>query len=304
MEKPMKDLIEILNSCGPLTGKELLLKAGSNHFSLWAACNRSDQIITRIIGKRYLRLDRQVEEYARLSPSIMREFYGYTVVGTERYAQEIEEKAAALQQQITAISQQKLELAQSIVKNVVETHPDASLIKHCACFMIAGDVVYEMAHAEPRPESSTGELVKGSDLDIIVVYKDLPETATNSLDAAIYNEKYKLLMNPAGREEIDYIIKDISKVHQQLKFKGFKSMVAAKILDEANFLYGSEALFKRLKSMLAEKGIPQILDSLSKKALLNREQAQAYLLLKAKEGASEEEFMKLFYTAEEKEEIF
>ena len=37
--------------------------------------------------------------------------------------------------------------------------------------MIAGDVVFEMAHLEPRPESSTGKLVKGSDLDIVVVTK-------------------------------------------------------------------------------------------------------------------------------------
>lgn len=304
MGKPLKGLIKILDSCGPLTGKELLIKIGCDHFSLWAACNRCDQIITRIIGNRYLRLDKHVKEYARLSPSIMREFYGYTVVGTARYAQEIEKKAAALQQEITEISKRKLELAQTIITNLVETHPHSELIKKCACFMIAGDVVYKMAHAEPRPESSTGELVKGSDLDIIVIFKDLPEPLLSSLDAAIYTEKYKLLINPACREEIDYIIKDISTVQEQLKFKDFKSMVAAKILDEANFLFGSEELFNRVKNMLVEKGIPDKIDSFLKKALINREQAQSYLMLKANEETSEEEFMKLFYTAEEKEEIF
>jgi len=34
---------------------------------------------------------------------------------------------------------------------------------------IAGDIVYNMAHNVPCPERSTGKLVKGSDMHIVVV---------------------------------------------------------------------------------------------------------------------------------------
>ena len=299
----MHDIIDILESHGPLTGKELLQATGADEFALWAACNRNAQIITKIIGKRYLRLDRQVEGYARLSPSIMREFHGYTVIGTTKHTHEILLKAELLQKEIKAISKKKFELAQATFKRLVDGHREYEIIKKCACFMIAGDVVYGMSHAEPRPESSTGELVRGSDLDIIVVFKDLPEQVVYSLDAAIHREKHKLLLNPACREEIDYIVKDILKVQEQLQFKDFKAMVAAKILYEAHFLYGSRDIYNMIKKMLVEQGIPEKMLCLEEKAQQDRENAEAYLL-NVQGGLSETEAMKLFHTAEEKEEIF
>ncbi len=299
----MKNIIEILETCGPLTGKELLREVGSDEFSLWAACKRSDKIKTSVIGKKYLRLDRKVEEYARLSPSIMREFYSYTVIGTENYSEEILQKAKLLQKEILDISKRKFALAQEIITQLVHSLKEGVTIQKNACFMIAGDVVYEMAHAEPRPEASTGELVRGSDLDIIIVTQELPERLIKNLDAAIYEEKYKLLTSPAFREEIDYIIKDISEVQEQLLFKDFKSMVATKILYEADFLYGSRDIFNKIKEMLHDKGIPNIILNLEKKALANRQIAQAYLL-KTTGILSKEEEMKLFYTTEEREEIF
>ncbi len=299
----MHDILVILERDGPLTGKELLRATGADEFSLWAACSRSDLIVTKIIGKRYLRLDRQVEGYARLSPSIMREFHGYTVIGTNKQKREISQKAQLLQEEMGAISKKKFELAQTTFKRLVDCHTEFEIIKKCVCFMIGGDVVYGMSHGEPRPESSTGELVRGSDLDVIVVFEDLPEQIVHSLDGAIYAEKYKLLLNPACREEIDYIVKDSLKVQEQLQFKDFKDMVAAKILYEAHFLYGSRDIYNKVKKMLGEHGIPEKMLCLEKKAQEDRKKAETYLL-NIKDGLSEAEAMKLFYTAEEKEEIF
>lgn len=299
----MDDLVELLQLSGPLTGKELLRETGLDEFTLWAACNREPGIVTKIIAKRYLRLDIQVEEYARLSPSIMREFCGYTVIGAAGDEAGIMLKAAALQREIGHISKYKFELAQKVFAQLVSGHKEVETIKKSACFMIAGDVVYGMAHADPRPEGSTGELVRGSDLDIIVVLENVPAEIASSLDAAILEEKYKLLINPACREEIDYIVKDVSRVEEQLQFADFKSKVASKILNEATFLYGSRELFHKLKTMLLHNGIPDKLFSLEKKALLNRINAESYLL-KAQGPLSEAEAMKYFYTTEEKEEIF
>jgi hypothetical protein len=80
----MDKILELLETQGPLTGKMLIEKTKLDGFNLWKICNSSEKIIKKTIGKRYVRLDQQVDGYARLSPSIIREFYGYTIIGTEK----------------------------------------------------------------------------------------------------------------------------------------------------------------------------------------------------------------------------
>ncbi|MCB4756935.1 MAG: hypothetical protein LHV69_07905 [Elusimicrobia bacterium] len=299
----MDTLVELLDSEGPLTGKELCDKTKSDVLPLWRRCYRSEKIIPRIIGIRYLRLDQHVQGYARLSPSIMREFLTYTVVGLKKHSPEIGQKAKSLQREIINISRKKLTLAQKIISNLVDHHQESKRIKTGACFIIAGDVVYDMAHSELRPESSTGELVAGSDLDIIVVTENLPDTLIKAVDSSLYKEKYFYMKSPNYKEEIDYIIKDISRVDEQLQFDEFKHMVASKILDEGKFLYGSRRIFDKIQRMLSKKGVPEKLSAMEKKAFRDRENAQSYLL-EGTGALSEVEVLKLFYTKEETEEIF
>lgn len=299
----MDKIIELLDSQGPLTGKELLGKIKMDEFTTWKSCYSNERVVTKTIGTRYLRLDRQVEGYARLSPSLIREFHGYTVIGTEKNMQEIQKKAEFLRQEIIQISKKKFELAQEVITKIVESQATSNIIKTGACFIIAGDVVYEMSHLEPRPEVSTGKLVKGSDLDIVVITQGLPNSIINALDDSIYEQKYFLLRNPRYNEEIDYIIKDISKVKNQLKFDSFKSMVASKILHEGKFLYGNFDIFKQIKQMLIDEGIPEKIRILEEEALLNRNNATIHLL-KCEGKLADEENMKLFYTKEEREEFF
>lgn len=288
---------------GPLTGKDFQMDAGMSTFDAWKYCTGSDKITTRIVGKRYLRLDQKVEGYARLSPSIMREFLNYTIVGLNRDQEEINKKASEIEAGISAISRKKIDLARNTVERLLRDHPDQDEFLDKAIFIIAGDVVFGMAHTEPRPEFSTGELVKGSDLDIITITEDLPEKMLEELDSMLYKEKYNLLMNPAAKEEMDYIVKDISTLRQQLLFDDFKKMVAAKIIFEGEYLYGSRVIFDRVKELISEYNIPGKLKALEKKAIENRVEAEK-TLLKAPEKADLDELMALFYTTEEKEEIF
>ncbi|HHU86853.1 MAG: hypothetical protein ACOX86_00075 [Pelotomaculaceae bacterium] len=299
----MDKILELLETQGPLTGKMLIEKTKLDGFNLWKICNSSEKIIKKTIGKRYVRLDQQVDGYARLSPSIIREFYGYTIIGTEKNMKEIAKKADLLHQEIIEISNKKFKLAQEVIKKICDSQENSHIIKKCACFIIAGDVAYGMSHLEPRPESSTGELVKGSDLDIVVVTQGLPASIIKCLDLSIYNQKNFLLKNPSYKEEIDYIIKDIFKVERQLNFDNFEAMVASKILFEGKFLYGDMGIFNKIKEMLFNKGIPEKLEALEEKALMNRNNAISYLL-KFKGTLSDQESMKLFYTKEEKEEFF
>ncbi|MFA5014891.1 MAG: hypothetical protein WC549_05060 [Actinomycetota bacterium] len=296
-------ITELLKKHGPLTGKELCDKTMLDELSLWRLCSSSDKIILKTFGKRFLRLDARVEGYARLSPSIKREFLTYTVIGLEKDSGKIDEITNSLYNIIRNISRQKFELAREIIKKIVGCQAEPAVITSGACFIIAGDIVYEMAHSEPRPEKSTGKLVKGSDIDIVVVNENLPESTIKDIDSAIYQEKYYLIKNPSYMEEIDYIVKDIKKVQTQLKFDTFKSMIASKILSEGEFLYGSHDIFEKIKEMLLKHKIPGKLLAIEEKAVANREKAVSYLL-----GSTgllpEEQYMKLFYTKQEKEEIF
>ncbi|MFU8793789.1 MAG: hypothetical protein ACNA7Z_00245 [Dethiobacteria bacterium] len=299
----MDNVISVLESRGPLIGKELALACRMDTFNAWKKCTGSELILTRIVSKRYLRLDAKVEDFARLSPSIMREFLNYTVVGLPDQAGKINERAKILTSEITSISRKKIELARESVGRLIDNHKERDLIHKNTCFIIAGDVVFNMAHSEPRPESSTGELVKGSDLDIICVTENLPPGLDDQLDDLFYREKYNLLMNPAQKEELDYVIKDLSLVSEQLQFNDFKKMVASKILDEGLYLYGSRSLFARIKKMVETAGIPGIIRSLEIKAVRDRVLAEQSLL-EADEKWNKSALMALFYTTEEKEEIF
>jgi hypothetical protein len=104
------------------------------------------------------------------------------------------------------------------------------------------------------------------------------------------------------REEIDYVIKRVSRVKEQLQFDTFKHMVACKILEEGLLLYGSKSLFVDIKTMLNKHGITEKLGDLEKRAQIFRKEAEAYLLHadpdKVKRGS-----LYLFYPAEESEEF-
>lgn len=299
----MNEVLKLLKEDGPLTGKELLQKSRKDALLLWRLCNKTGQIYIQTIGQKYLRLDKRIEGYARLSPSILREFLTYTVLGFCTDVRRVEADAQVLQKNIKRISKEKFELSKEIISQLFRSQKNHKEIEEKAVSIIAGDVVYDMAHDELRPEVSTGEMVRGSDLDIIIVYEDLPENIIKEIDNSIYKEKYNLIKRPAYREELDYVIKDMTKVENQLTFDSFEFMVASKLLYEGRFLYGSMHLFEKIKRLLHDKGIPEKLQELENSAIIERENARL-CLLNDSDFLSQEECTKLFYTKEEAEEIF
>jgi len=288
-----------------MTGGQLLGRTEEEVFQLWQSCRRSDRVVERIVGRRFLRLDRTIKGYARLSPSIRREFQTYTVLGLRRQAVEIEELSRQLAGQIIKISRAKLDLAGQVVKNIISSLKIRDMVRKKTCFILAGDITYEMAHTEPRLEKSTGRLVLGSDLDLVVVTADtFPSGALKVLDDAIHTRKYYLLTDPAYREEIDYIIKPLSRIEEQMRFDKFEAMVACKILREGVFLSGSEAIFLEVNKLLAKHRIPERLDHLEERAREYRLKAEN-CLRDLKTAPIESEFSNLFFTKEERlEEAF
>jgi hypothetical protein len=297
-------VMSALRESGPLTGAELLERTGMEALELWRECTGDPDMSSRVVGRRFLRLDRAVEGYARLSPSIRREFLTYTLLDLADRQERLNARAERLAADIVRISAAKRRLAGEAVASAVAGMAERDLAVERACYILAGDITYDMAHRVSRPEHSTGKMVRGSDLDIIVVTDDdVPTTLVEALDEAIYKKKYFLLVSPSYREEIDYLIKNLAAVHRQVRFDTFESMVACKILTEGEQLFGSRRIFETLKALLAANGIPERLDRMAKEAVRNRSEAESALRedqLANAESAS----LKLFYTTEEGDEIY
>ncbi|MBN1570576.1 MAG: hypothetical protein JXA73_22220 [Acidobacteria bacterium] len=299
-----KDIADIVREKGPQTGWQLLEQTNMEALPLWQLCRQIPELHFECIGKRFVRLDRAVDGYARLSPSIRREFLTYTVLGLESQKASIELKAQQLRQEIRQISQAKRELAREAMEDVVQSINEWESMREHICFIIAGDITYEMAHAVPRPEISTGKMVRGSDLDIVVIADDsVPKEALKALDEAILRKKHFLLVHPNYQEEIDYLVKDIAKVRQQLAFDSFPHMIASKIIYEGELLYGSSEVFQKIKAMVEEFGVPEKLAALEKQAIMDRKQAEMSLLV-SDPNQSDAAFVNLFYTREEGDEIY
>jgi len=293
----------LLETMGPLTGLEITREIDADSLLVWKACATSPALRLRAFGRRYLRLDRSVEGYARLSPSILREFFTYSVVGLAGDEGRLDARCAELAARIRGISGAKLALARQTSDEVVAELGGGLPPEHRLCFIIAGDIVYDMAHDVPRPERSTGKLVRGSDIDIVVVVDDaMPDAAMRALDERIYQKKYRLLITPAVREEIDYKVKRLEVVRGQARFDDFKKMVAMKILHEGVLLYGSEELFGVIKGIVREEGVVEKLGDLERRAIAARREAEAAIL----GGSLDKETIRrqhLFYSADEFEEF-
>jgi len=298
-----KVIVELIKAKGPLQGSEIRDALGADGLVVWQACNHSKKLMIRRLGTRYLRLDRRVEGFARLSPSILREFLTYSVIGFVDDPNPIEEKAREIAAHVESVSKEKVELAYRVVSSIASEIDSQELRNRPVCFLIAGDIVYNMAHDVPRPERSTGKLVVGSDIDLVVIAADdFPDDLLRRLDDAIYREKYRLLMAPHVSEEIDYIVKKMKRVHEQLRFDTFKHRVACKILNEGTLLYGDDTLFGEIKARLHRSGVTQKLLALEHRAKRFRKNAESRLLLEdSKEVRGETR--NLFYPTEESEEF-
>ncbi|KPK91192.1 MAG: hypothetical protein AMJ94_07705 [Deltaproteobacteria bacterium SM23_61] len=297
-----QEIIHLLKTNGPRTGSEIKEFITGDNLLLWQTCKTSSHLRMKSVGRRFLRLDRRVDGFARLSPSILREFLTYSVVGLAAQPQAIDQRAREIHSRILQVSRSKLELARSFADEVQAQLGD-DWLQEQACFILAGDIVYEMAHDVPRPERSTGRLVRGSDIDLVVIVKDsVPDSMIERLDTAIYQKKYRALISPAVNEEIDYVVKKMERVREQVRFDSFKSMVACKILQEGMLIGGSEGFYREVIQLLPDNGVLEKLDRLQEAAVAFRKQKEDFLAQREADKMTPEDLY-LFYPAEESEEF-
>jgi len=297
-----EEIINLISTRGPLTGSEIKKIISGDNLLLWQTCKTSSRLRVESIGVKYLRFDRQVNGFARLSPSILREFLTYSVVGLAEKPNLIEKRGEEIFSHIVQVSRAKLELARNLVEVVKaqfgETWPHEQI-----CFILAGDIVYDMAHDVPRPERSTGRLVRGSDLDLVVILNDnVSDDWIRTLDSTLYQEKYRFLKSPSINEEVDYVVKKLERVREQVRFDTFKHMVACKILQEGKLIGGSDRFYREVMRLLADHGVLEKLDRLQQAAIAFRKQEEEFLVQSDVKIINREDLY-FFYPAEESEEF-
>ncbi|MBP1719814.1 MAG: hypothetical protein H6Q43_3252, partial [Deltaproteobacteria bacterium] len=121
LDKPQameQEILNLIKTNGPLTGSEIKGFLPGDNLRLWQTCKTSRNLRVKSIGVRYLRLDRRVDGFARLSPSILREFLTYAVVGLPGQPQLLDQRAQEIYSRIVEVSRSKLELARSFVDDV------------------------------------------------------------------------------------------------------------------------------------------------------------------------------------------
>lgn len=297
-----EEIINLISTHGPLTGSEIKKFISGDNLLLWQTCKTSSNLQVKSVGVRYLRFDRQVNGFARLSPSILREFFTYSVVGLADKPMLIEKRCEEIFSNIVKVSRSKMELARNLVE-IVKAQVEDTWPHDQVCFILAGDIVYDMAHDVPRPERSTGRLVRGSDIDLVVILNDnVSDNFIRKLDSAIYQEKYKFLKSPSINEEIDYVIKKLERVREQVHFDTFKHMVACKILQEGKLIGGSDRLYHEVIRLLEDNGVLEKLDRLQEAAIAFRKQEEEFLVQNNAKSINREDLY-FFYPAEESEEF-
>lgn len=291
----------LISDNGPMLGKELhahLPEVG--HLELWQACFSSDDLQISQFSRYYLRYDVTREDMIRLSPSILRDFMSFTLMSISPQRDEVAEKLIWLSNEHRTISRWKISLARNILSDVFSNLGD--LKGHRACAFIAGDLAYFLGHNEPREVAALGELVRGSDLDVIIVHDGLEPADIEKMEAHMLAAKNYLMRKPSLRQELDFIIKPLEKMFGQFRYHTIQEKIASKIVYESLFMAGSVVLYTQIMNELKLSGTEQKITDDFSKGLEDRSQAVTRLL-----GADQEDIdvnvRSLFYFSQERLEF-
>ncbi|HOC44982.1 MAG TPA: hypothetical protein PKM26_00105, partial [Syntrophorhabdaceae bacterium] len=112
-------VVGLIKARGPSTGLEIKKEIDMDPLLLWKACKTCEALHVRTLGRRYLRLDRNVDGFARLSPSILREFLTYSVVGLNGDPAALDVKCAEITSRTHKISRYKLDLARQMISGIM-----------------------------------------------------------------------------------------------------------------------------------------------------------------------------------------
>ena len=294
--------LQVLKVKGPLVGKELATELSDVPvLALWQACFRSKSLLISHFASYYLRYDITRADQVRLSPSILRDFLSFTLFGLPGQREQMIERQGSLSNMHREISREKIALAQAVMKSVFLKLTRE--IRSQLCAFIAGDLAYFLAHNEPREHAASGEMVKGSDVDIVIILSDdLPDGVQQTIDAEMLRLKSIYLRHPAHRQEIDFITKRQSVMERQFGYGDIHDKIASKIAYESMFLGGSLTMYMEVRGAMSRLGVDKLIEADFDHALKDRKHAMR-VLLNVDTATIDDETRSLFYFSQERVEF-
>lgn len=295
-------VIAIIEAKGPQIGKELAAALPDVPvLALWQACYRSDTFRVSHFASYYLRYDITREDQVRLSPSILRDFLSFTLFGLPGQRDQMIERQGTLANMHREISLEKLSVAQQVMKQLFVSLGQE--VRSQLCAFIAGDLAYFLAHNEPREHAASGEMVKGSDIDIVIILSEsLPDEIKTRIDAEMTALKSLYLRHPQYRHEIDFICKRKSVMERQFQYTDIHDKIASKIAYESMFLGGSLTLYMEVRDAMTRTGVDRLIEQDFEHALKDRKNAM-HTLLNVPGDTIDDETRSLFYFSQERVEF-
>ena len=295
------EILKALEAHGPMIGKELVeVFPDLPPISMWQACFQSQTMSVSHFASYYLRYDIGRADQVRLSPSILRDFLSFTLFGLPSQREQMVERQATLANSHREMSREKIMVAQQVASNVLLEL--GGLDGDKVCIFVAGDLSYFLAHNEPREHEASGEMVRGSDIDVIIVHDGLDEDAVERIEREMKAMKSFYLKHPRYRHELDYICKPISKMLHQLHYIDIHDKIASKIAYESLFLGGSLALYTSIREKMQTNGVDELIELDFEHALKDRKNATRALMAKASDEM-DDETRSLFFFSQERVEF-
>lgn len=295
-------VIQLVVTNGPMIGKELAEALPDVPvLALWQACYRSQTFRVSHFASYYLRYDITREDQVRLSPSIQRDFLSFTLFGLPGQRDQMIERQGTLANMHREISREKISVAQQVMKQLFVNL--GREVRSQLCAFIAGDLAYFLAHNEPREHEASGEMVKGSDIDIVIILSEsLPDEIKTQIDSEMMVLKSLYLRHPQYRHEIDFICKRKSTMEKQFQYTDIHDKIASKIAYESMFLGGSLTLYMEVRDAMLRTGVDRLIEQDFEHALKDRKNAM-HTLLAVPGDAIDEETRSLFRFSQERVEF-
>jgi len=288
-----KQILDFLPANGSVSGGELFEEFGKKYFELWRTTTNSQRLANHHYGQYYLRIDAKIEGFARLSPSILRNFLTYSRVSRIEDIEAAVEEGKIHRKIHRDISNKKREIAKQMLK---ESLNDDLLAR--IGVLIAGDVCRDMAHEVPRPERHSGEMVKGSDIDLVLIMGDEDAGLREEVESRLLEAKSIYLRHPALREEIDFVVNSVDHYKAVSVFEEPVQMISCKSALEGQMLVGNQEIIEKTRTVLSKANIPGKVLDMTELAFSERLQA-VELLRKDPDAIHATKERRLFYFSDE-----
>ncbi|GHA99606.1 hypothetical protein GCM10009069_23000 [Algimonas arctica] len=271
--------------------------------NLWRACYSSRRIRIRNCARYYLRYDVTRENVLRLSPSILRDFLTFSLIYIPEQAVAAVEGGTLLANKFRSISLRKLSRARQALLEL-DADLQRELNDHCVVFL-SGDIAYFLAHDTRRRHATLDVPVNGSDIDIVIVTNNQADPAKiKAIENGLLKIKRLFLMMPSVREELDFIVKPVDKMLDQLAYGDIHQKIASKILYESYFLMGRVDIYESLMRNLEIRGTRAKIEADFETALTQRKNTISTILsLSPEESLKDSEVASLFFASQERLEF-